>query len=608
MRVNRKSPAALERLEARQLSSIQAIGGEFRVNTYTTDLQHAPAIAMDPDGNFVVAWHSAQDGSETGIFAQRYNAAGLAQGGEIAVNTYTTSFQQNPSVAMDASGDFVVAWHSPQDGSGAGVYARRYNAAGVAQGGEIAVNTYTTGFQQNPSVAMDASGGFVIAWESADQDGSAFGVYARGFSAAGVPQAGEIPVNTYTTSNQARGSVAMDDSGDFVVAWESREQDGSSYGVYARRFDSSGVPQGGEIAVNSFTTGPQFYPSVAMDATGDFVVAWTSDYQNGDVYARRFDAAGVPQGGEFAVNTYTTIYQRAPLVAMDASGDFVVAWQSLNQDGSSYGIYAQPYNAAGVAQGGELRINTFTTGDQRWPKIRMDADGDFVVAWGSGGQDGSSYGVYAQRYGVVPEVTASSFHFGTAPQRLNFTLSHNVTPSLAADDLRVRNLTTAQMIPSDQFVLSYDAPTNTATFSYVGGILPDGNYRATLLAAGISTPQGATPAADYSFDFFVLAGDANRDRIVDITDLGVLATNWQASSRNFSQGDFSYDGAVDITDLGILATNWQKSLPGPSGRNTSGSDQSIGRRTRNASSPALPKTVFTGKKIAHGQELLAAVL
>jgi hypothetical protein len=68
-------------------------------------------------------------------------------------------------------------------------------------------------------------------------------------------------------------------------------------------------------------------------------------------------------------------------------------------------------------------------------------------------------------------------------------------------------------------------------------------------------------AADYTLDFFFLSGDANHDRHVDVTDLGILATNWQRTGMTFSRGDFNYDGKVDVTDLGILATNWQKSLP-----------------------------------------------
>jgi autotransporter-associated beta strand protein len=59
---------------------------------------------------------------------------------------------------------------------------------------------------------------------------------------------------------------------------------------------------------------------------------------------------------------------------------------------------------------------------------------------------------------------------------------------------------------------------------------------------------------------YTLAGDVNLDALVDITDLGVLATNWQLTGRLWYQGDFNFDGMVDITDLGLLATNWQQSI------------------------------------------------
>jgi hypothetical protein len=61
------------------------------------------------------------------------------------------------------------------------------------------------------------------------------------------------------------------------------------------------------------------------------------------------------------------------------------------------------------------------------------------------------------------------------------------------------------------------------------------------------------------------AGDADRDRDVDVNDLGILASNWQLSPRTFSQGNFDYDVAqmVDVADLGILASNWQQILLAP---------------------------------------------
>jgi hypothetical protein len=563
----RRHDRTIELLESRRLLSIVPIGPEYQVNSFTTDRQRFQAIAMDAAGDLVVAWQSLfQDGSSYGIYAQRYSAGGVPQGGEFRVNTYTTDSQTNPAVAMDAQGDFVIAWNrSDQAGQTTGIYAQRYDGAGVPQGVEFRVNSTTTLNRQSPCVAMDPAGDFVIGWQGGITAGSfqTQSIFAQRYNSAGAAQGGEFRVNTITTANQVDPQVAMDAAGDFVVAWSRFINVGGHYQSYARRYNSAGVATGPDFLVNTYTGTYQWLPSVAMDAAGDFVIAWESSYQDGSsygVYAQRYSPSAVPQGDEFLVNNYTTNTQRVPAVAMDAAGDFVVSWASYAQDGSNFGIYARRYIAAGAAQGAEFQVNTYTTGAQDWPAIAGDANGDFVVTWTSDGQDGSSYGIYAQRYDVVPDVTASSFVFDTAPQKLNFTFNHDVSGSLSSDDLLVQNLTTGQTIASGDVSLSYNISTNLASFTDTAGVLPDGNYRAKLLSAGITTPQGASMATDYSFDFFVLAGDANHDQRVDVTDLGILATNWQGTGKTFSQADFNYDGKVDVSDLGILATNWQKTL------------------------------------------------
>ena len=339
-------------------------------------------------------------------------APGDPLGPEFRVNTYTTNHQGGSAVAMDADGDFVVAWESyGQDGSRDGIYAQRYNRAGMPQGPEFQVNTFTTHHQWKPTVAMDAEGDFVVAWESGSQDGSGYGIYAQRYNRAGVPQGPEFRVNTSTTNDQRFPAVAMDADGDFVVTWRNTDRKGSYYydfNIYAQRYDRAGVAQGPEFRVNTYITLDQDLPAVAMNADGDFVVAWESRFQDGSglgIYAQRYTQAGVAQGAEFQVNTYTTGHQGGSAVAMDADGDFVVAWESYGQDGSWEGIYAQRYTRTGVAQGAEFRVNTFTTNSQGGPAGAMDADGDFVVAWSSSyfdsyydGQDGSYGGIYAQRY------------------------------------------------------------------------------------------------------------------------------------------------------------------------------------------------------------------
>ncbi|MFO1430152.1 MAG: hypothetical protein U1F76_08440 [Candidatus Competibacteraceae bacterium] len=325
-------------------------------------------------------------------------------GPEFRANNYTPGDQTNPAVAMGAAGDFVVTWQSSgQDGSGAGIYAQRYTAAAVPQGAEFKVNTTTSDDQTNPAIAMDATGAFVVTWQSSGQDGSGGGIYAQRYTAAGVPQGAEFQVNTTTSGDQTNPAIAMNATGAFVVTWQSSGQDGSGAGIYAQRYSAAAVSQGAEFQVNTTTSGDQTNPAVAMNTSGAFVVTWQSSGQDGSgagIYAQRYSAAAVSQGTEFKVNTTISSDQINPAMAIDTDGDFIVTWTSNGQDGSGEGIYAQRYTPVGTAKGTEFRVNTYALGDQGYPAMAMDSAGDFVVTWESNGQDDSGYGIYAQRYAV----------------------------------------------------------------------------------------------------------------------------------------------------------------------------------------------------------------
>ena len=385
-------------------------GGEFRINTYTAGFQAWGSPAMAPNGDFVVAWHDVTDGDAYSIAARRYDARGIAIGPEFPVNTTTANSQIVPRTAMDARGNFVVVWGSyASDGSTWNVLGQRYDAAGTRRGGEFQANSFTPGSQLWYSVAMDGAGNFVVAWMS-PQDGSSFGVYAQRYDASGSRAGGEFRVNTHTTDRQSYPNIAMSASGQFVIAWNSRGQDGDGPGVFGQRYDPAGDRIGSEFQANGYTTGAQYLPDVGMAADGRFVVAWRSDGggpEGIEARARRYDASGNPEGGEFAVNSYTTGNQGVYAVSMDARGNFVVTWNDDARDGSSYAVAARRFRADGSPRGDEFQVNTYTTDLQAYSRIASDAVGNFTVAWTSFGQDGSDYGAFAQRFGgLVPAALA----------------------------------------------------------------------------------------------------------------------------------------------------------------------------------------------------------
>ncbi len=146
-----------------------------------------------------------------------------------------------------------------------------------------------------------------------------------------------------------------------------------------------------------------------------------------------------------------------------------------------------------------------------------------------------------------PAVAEAKFHYETAPQRVTFRFNQNVASSIGASDFQVTGPAGAA-----PFTFAYDASLNTATLTF-SGILPDGDYTARAVAAGITNSAGQPMPADHVLDFFALGGDANHDGRVNLADFNILASNFGGSNRRFSQGDFNYDTRVNLADFNIFA-------------------------------------------------------
>ncbi|KKL05093.1 hypothetical protein LCGC14_2609500, partial [marine sediment metagenome] len=316
-------------------------------------------------------------------------------GPEFQVNTYTPSNQRLSSVASLSNGKFVVTWQSlSQDGDNWGVYGQIFNADGTKSGSEFQVNTYTLNHQYESSVASLRNGQFVVTWQSLLQDGDLYGIYGQIFNADGTKSGSEFPVNTYTTSHQAYPSVASLSNSTFVVTWNSLGQDGSSYGVYGQIFNADGTKSGSEFQVNTYTDNNQWYFSVTNLSNDMFVVSWSSYGQDGSlygIYGQVFNADGTKSGTEFQANTYTVNDQWGAAVASLNNNSFVVTWMSDGQDGDQEGVYGQIFNADGTKSSSEFQVNTYIINTQNYPSVANLNKDKFVVTWTSNGQDGDLY-------------------------------------------------------------------------------------------------------------------------------------------------------------------------------------------------------------------------
>lgn len=217
----------------------------------------------------------------------------------------------------------------------------------------------------------------------------------------------ETLVNTTTTGTQGESpfnghTVAMDANGGFVVVWQSQNQDGGGWGIYAQRFDASGAAIGAESRVNTTTFGNQTSPSVVMGDSGRYTVVWASISPGGGpvVNAQRFDAAGVPMGGEFQVNTLPDVNVSHPSVAMDQSGNLLFTWSSYTNPASAqWNVFGRQFDPSGVPLGTEFQVNTSLGFNQMNSNVAMDNQGHVVVIWAGGGAQDSA-GIFMQRFTI----------------------------------------------------------------------------------------------------------------------------------------------------------------------------------------------------------------
>ncbi len=189
------------------------IGSNFMVNDDAgTSQQHAPRVAISPQGWFVVTWYDNRMGNDD-IFVRRYDSLGNPLSANIKVNTDSQSARQAfPDVATDAAGHFTVVWVDWRNGvypANPDIYAKKYDVSMTSANGEIRINTdLGLAAQREPSIASDRMGNVAIIWS--DSASGSWDISGQMIDADGIVREANFTANSYTDSLQLRPDVALD--------------------------------------------------------------------------------------------------------------------------------------------------------------------------------------------------------------------------------------------------------------------------------------------------------------------------------------------------------------------------------------------------------------
>ncbi len=327
-----------------------------------------PSVSADASGNFVVAWDDYRYEYWGEIYAQRFASDGTSLDSNFKVNFDGYNVVYGSKVACQKNGDFIVVWGDAEDGSKypkmassihetkdlsgkfesdnknsqPDVWVQRYLNDGTPMGNNLKVNDDENDSEQtNPAIAIDSAGNYIIAWN--DNRNGNWDIFVQRYLSDGTAVDSNIKIiESLNLTYPTWPSMSSDNEGNFIITWVDNPNE--SYDIWGQLFSSNCLPAGDVFLVNDDTTNAhQSDPSVSIDDNGNFVISWFDRRNNDhDVYAQRYLSGGIPLGTNYRISNTGDMYQLRPSVVLDNNRIFST-WQDNRGGQSGYDVWANVY-------------------------------------------------------------------------------------------------------------------------------------------------------------------------------------------------------------------------------------------------------------------------
>lgn len=331
------------------------LGGALNINSNEMAMQ--PSVALDAAGKPVVVWAEVVGPGNRNIYVKRWNGAFWVQLGNLLdISTEGDSYW--PSLAVDASGSPLAAWEESGN-----IYVKRWNGTSWVQLG-TELNVVAPSVARYPRLALDTAGNPLVAWHEYGPNGT-YNVYVKRWNGNSWIQLGG-PLNTDTTKDATYPSLAVDTLGNPVVAWTEEVTPILSHAYVKRWNGTSWVQVGGPVDTSNTS-----FASLSLDSTANPVLALVG----ADVRVKYWNGSSWVQLGG-AVGSDATFAR----LSLDTGGYPVVAWTKA-LSATLRRVYVHRWNGSSWVQvgGGPLNINA--NQDALFPSLALDATGQPVVAW-----------------------------------------------------------------------------------------------------------------------------------------------------------------------------------------------------------------------------------
>lgn len=399
----------------------------------------APAVGMDSHGNAIVVW-SQVDGSDRKVWGTRYDASSDSWDAPKLLETLS-GLVIGLQLAVDPHGNAMAVWVQEEADFSRDLWYNRYSIATQSWQGAALLGMDTTGTADPPSIAMDAAGNAWVVWAQSNLTGNPSFINARRYEAASSSWKDIRLLEAVGESDVA--SVAMNASGDALVAWEQKQD--SSRSIYAARYraaddtwssrelvetldkwayapkallanDGTGTvlwkyhePAIGEFGFNVYAshrdaatgiwsapamlqedaTQSAFNLQATLTSSGDVIATWLETGNR--IWFSRYDRAEAKWARQqLAVGASSA---KSPYPTVDSEDNIMVVYA---QENVYFDIYAQRFDNASGSWDEAVKLDTEDLGHASRPVVAFGGDNSAMVVWTQ--SDGSRYQLWSRRY------------------------------------------------------------------------------------------------------------------------------------------------------------------------------------------------------------------
>lgn len=257
---------------------------EFRVNDIQDYTQEEPDVASAMDGSFVVVWQGRDPNLDHMIYMRRFSDSGSPMGPSSLVNEGSGVARMTPRIAAVSGGPYMVVWDRQNPGPAESQFSamgRLFDSQGAPMAPEFQVANEDDGGNRFPRAFSNSLTRILVTWFG-DFPQYGYGPIFKIYDPTGQVVVDEEPIytNPFFSNHAARGAMGLNNQ--FVLVWDrKRLHDPNDYDVAVRVFSADGIALGDPFRANATLANIQSGPMIALNADGNGIIAWTSRDQDG---------------------------------------------------------------------------------------------------------------------------------------------------------------------------------------------------------------------------------------------------------------------------------------------------------------------------------------